>query len=76
MADHQASQGYHSYGSFSIIEEFAKLSSNRKRQLCHAALNGDTPFETAVRLLWPQSDATDIKKLKNFITLLNYSAAT
>ncbi len=60
---------------FSIIEEFAALNSKRKILLCdHLFMEGRVTFQNTVRLLWPEADEADMKKLEKFLTVLKAKA--
>lgn len=60
---------------FNIIEEFSTLSGARKMLLCdHLFVEGRPVFEKTVRVLWPQAQAADMKKLEKFLHLLRKTA--
>jgi hypothetical protein len=60
---------------FSIIEEFAMLSAKRKVLLCdHLFAEGRDTFRNTVKLLWPEANDIDVKKLESFLILLRKSA--
>lgn len=57
--------------SFNIIEEYAALSPKRKVLLCdHLFVEGKAKFQNMVKLLWPEADNQDMKKLEKFLTLI------
>jgi hypothetical protein len=61
--------------SFNIIEEFASLSPKRKMSICDRLfVDGREPFQSTIKLLWPQASAMDLKKLENFLILLKNTA--
>jgi len=60
---------------FNIIEEFAALSAKRKVLLCdHLFAESRSTFQQTVKLLWPEADAKDMKKLEKFLYLLKKTA--
>lgn len=60
---------------FNIIEEFAALSPKRKVLLCdHLFSEGRFTFQQTVKLLWPEADVKDMKKLEKFLFLLKQTA--
>ncbi|MBX2833798.1 MAG: hypothetical protein KTR28_02385 [Micavibrio sp.] len=62
---------------FNIIEEFAGLSPRRKSRLCDSLyVENRIAFQKSVRLLWPQANERDIKKIYNFLVLLKHSSRT
>ena len=59
---------------FNIIEEYAALSPKRKVLLCdNLFIEGKVPFQNMVKLLWPESQPKDMKKLEKFLTLIRRS---
>lgn len=53
---------------FSILEEFAALSSKRKLLLCdHLFAEGRATFQQTVRLLWPEAKPRDMRELEKFL---------
>lgn len=61
--------------TFNVIEEFSMLSGARKMLLCdHLFIEGRPVFEKTVKVLWPQAQAQDIKKLEKFLQLLRKTA--
>ena len=60
---------------FNIIEEYVALSPKRKVLLCdHFFVEGRETFQKTVRLLWPEAQKQDMKKLGNFLILLKNTA--
>lgn len=59
---------------FNIIEEYAALSPKRKLLLCdNLFIEGKTPFKNMVKLLWPEAQPKDMKKLEKFLLLIRKS---
>ena len=63
---------------FNIIEEFAALSSKRKMLLCDQLFSGNSKrsYENTVKLLWPEADGRDMKKLEKFLIVLRDAVKT
>lgn len=62
---------------FNIIEEFSTLSPKRKFLLCdHLFGVSRTTFQNTVRLLWPEAQPKDMRKLEKFLILLQKSSVT
>ena len=60
---------------FNIIEEYVALSPKRKVLLCdHFFVEWHDVFRNTVKLLWPEANKQDIKKLGNFLILLKNTA--
>ena len=60
---------------FNIIEEFAALSPKRKMLLCdHLFAEGRHTYNQTVKLLWPEAQPKDMKKLEKFLILLKKAA--
>ena len=60
---------------FDIIEEFAALQPKRKILLCdHLFMEGMQTFQNTVRILWPEADELDIRKLVQFLKALKRAA--
>lgn len=59
---------------FSIIEEYAALSTKRKVLLCDSLfIEGKGRFRNMVKLLWPEAESHDMKKLEKFLILVKSS---
>ncbi|MGH1398171.1 MAG: hypothetical protein ACRBCT_03060 [Alphaproteobacteria bacterium] len=59
---------------FNIIEEYAALNPKRKVLLCdNLFIEGKVPFQNMVKLLWPEAQNKDMKKLEKFLTLIRSS---
>ena len=72
FANSPANQGNQ---QFNIIEEFSALAGARKMLVCdHLFVEGRAVFEKTVKVLWPQAQAADIKKLEKFLHLLRKTA--
>ncbi|HCQ71347.1 MAG TPA: hypothetical protein DIU06_04235 [Rhodospirillaceae bacterium] len=60
---------------FNIIEEFSSLTGARKMLVCdHLFVEGRAVYEKTVKVLWPQAQSADIKKLEKFLHLLRKTA--
>lgn len=60
---------------FNIIEEYAALSANRKMSLCDSLfVDGRSRFQNMVKLLWPEANGYDTKKLEKFLNLIRVSS--
>lgn len=60
---------------FHIIEEFASLSPKRKMLLCDHLFNeGRKAYQNTVKLLWPEANFDDMRKLEKFLELLKRTA--
>ncbi len=60
---------------FNVIEAFAILSPKRKVLLCDSLFSGSqSMFRNSVKLLWPETQPIDIKKLEKFLMLLQKTA--
>ena len=60
---------------FSIIEEFAALSPKRKVLLCdHLFAEFPHTFRQTVKLIWPEAQSQDMKKLEKFLIVLKKAA--
>jgi hypothetical protein len=60
---------------FSIIEEFATLSPKRKVLLCdHLFSQSRSVFQKTVKLLWPEAQIKDMRKLERFLMILKNTA--
>lgn len=61
--------------SFSIIEEYATLSPNRKTLLCdNLCLESHGRFQNMVKSIWPDASDYDLKKLEKFLNLVRVSS--
>lgn len=60
---------------FNVIEEFAALSPKRKVLLCdHLFAEGPHTFRQTVKLIWPEAQSRDMKKLEKFLIVLKKAA--
>ncbi len=60
---------------FNVIEEFAALSPKRKVLICdHLFAEGPHTFRQTVKLLWPEAEPRDMKKLEKFLIVLKKAA--
>ena len=61
--------------SFSIIEEYVTLNSNRKTLLCdNLFLESFSRFQNMAKTIWPDANGNDIKKLEKFLNLVRVSS--
>ncbi len=68
-----ALQGFQ--GPFSIVQAYSGLSPRAKRMLCDQLFTeGPEIFSKAVKHLWSQAGAHDVKKLESFLQLLKQTA--
>ncbi len=61
---------------FNIVEEFAALNAKRKVLLCDQLFTQPRKvFHGTVKLLWPEAQLADMKKLEKFLVALKRGAA-
>ena len=60
---------------FNVIEEFSRLTAQRKMLLCdHLFSESYQAYQNMAALLWPQIEEHDLKKLEKFLMLLKQAA--